>query len=86
MGGKSMSRMMRLRSMREPGPGHLWMAVCQHCGHMGAIPVRQLIRRYGELYPIDTVMMTLKCDECGKSRAEPPLCRLCDPGCGRQRG
>lgn len=77
---------MRLRSLRQPGPGFLWLAVCEECSHAGGLPVRQLIKRFGELFPVEQAMFKLRCDECGSSKVAHRLARLCDRGCPRQRG
>ena len=76
----------RLRNLREAPRGNVWMAQCR-CGHLAPLPVASLIKRYGELFPIDQAMFHVKCSACGKSgTAERKLLRLCEPGCGRHRG
>jgi len=53
---------------------------------MAGLPVRQLIRRYGDLYPVEDALISLRCDDCGSRGVTARLARLCDPGCPRQRG
>jgi hypothetical protein len=53
---------------------------------MAGLPVRQLLKRFGELFPVEHAMFKLKCDECGSTKVAPRLARLCDPGCQRRRG
>ena len=76
----------RLRNLRDTPPGNVWMGKCK-CGHLAPLPVAALIRRYGELFPIEQAMFHVKCSACGKSgTSETKLLRLCEPGCGRHRG
>ena len=86
MGDPNLDRVLRLRSLREPGRGYVWLAVCDKCGHASGLPVRLLLRRFGELYPVEHAMFPMRCAECGGQRVSARLARLCDPGCGRQRG
>ena len=86
MGSRNSDRIPRLGSLTRTGPGWLWLAVCRECGHRGALPVAQLIRRWGELLPIESAMQHLKCSECGRGSVEARNVRLCEPGCPRQRG
>ena len=86
MGGHSPDRTPRLRSLKNPGPGYVWLASCDGCGHMSGLPVRQLIARFGELHTVDAALFSLRCDECKGTKVSARLARLCDPGCGRQRG
>ena len=86
MGGPNPDRMMRLRSLKTPGRGYVWLAVCDKCGHASGLPVSLLLRRFGELYPVEHAMFPMRCSECGGERVSARLARLCDPGCGRQRG
>ena len=86
MGVRSTERSFRLKSLRNPGRGYVWLATCDACGHAAGLPVRQLIARFGELYPLDSALWSLRCDECKSSKVSARLARLCDPGCGRQRG
>lgn len=76
----------RLRNLRTVPSGNVWMAKCG-CGHLAPLPVASLIKRYGELLPIEAALFHLTCSACGRSgAAEVKLIRLCDPGCGRYRG
>lgn len=86
MGGRSPERTPRLRTLRSPGRGYVWLASCDECGHAAGLPVRQLIARFGELYPIEAALWSMRCDECKGRKVSARLARLCDPGCGRQRG
>ena len=61
------------------------MTACKW-GHLAPLPVLSLIKRYGELLPIETAMLHVKCSACGKTgTAEAKLLRLYDPGSGRHR-
>ncbi len=76
----------RLRSLKETPRGNVWMALCK-CGHLAPLPVASLIKRFGELLPIETALSCLTCSACGKlGTVEAKLLRLCEPGCGRHRG
>ena len=79
-------RQRRLHSMLDPGRGYVWLAVCDACGHASGLPVRQLLNRYGDLCPVNQAMGHFRCAECQGQRVSAKLARLCDPGCGRQRG
>jgi hypothetical protein len=81
MGAPNPDRMMRLRSLRTPGQGFVWLAVCEACGHTAGLPVRQLLARYGELFPVETAMRRMRCGECDGARVVHRLARLCEPGC-----
>lgn len=45
-----------------------------------------MIRRYGELVPVEDVLQRLRCEECRASEVEMTLARLCEPGCRHWRG
>ena len=76
----------RLRNLQDAPRGNVWMAKCR-CGHLAPLPVAALIKRYGELLPIEQAMFHAKCSACGKSgTAEAKLLLLCELGCGRHRG
>lgn len=78
---------MRLRSLRNAAPGWLWIACCGACGHMAGLPVRQLLDRFGELYPVDAALTKLRCTACDQGgQVTTRLARLCDPGCRHWRG
>ena len=88
MGGRvEPSRVYRLRNMRDlAAPGWIQVGFCP-CGHMAPIPIDRLIRRYGELMPVEQAMMRLRCAKCGEiGTVRPRTMRLCEPGCPRQRG
>ena len=79
-------RYSRLRNLQDAPRGNVWMAKCR-CGHLAPLPVAVLIKRFGELFPIEQAMFHVKCSSCSKSgMAEAKLLRLCEPGCGRHRG
>lgn len=69
-------------------PGYIAMAVCSKCGRMAPLPIDELIRRYGELYPVEMALVKVRCTGCQNwgRNIEPKWLRLCDPGCPRQRG
>jgi hypothetical protein len=73
-------------ALRDPGRGYVWLAMCDKCGHASGLPVRLLLARYGELCPVEQAMFHFRCAERGEQRVSAKLARLCDPGCGRQRG
>ena len=78
---------LRIRHLRQNARGSVWLAVCSACGHMGALPVGLLVARYGELEPVETALLKMRCDECRVvGRVTSKLVKLCEPGCGRQRG
>lgn len=78
---------LRMRHLRQGGPGQVWLAVCSACGHMGALPVGLMLARYGELEPVETALRKLRCDQCREvGKVSHRLARLCEPGCHRQRG
>lgn len=79
-------RVQRLRTLRHKVAGHVWLAACGACGHLGALPTALLIRRFGELEPVESAMLGLRCDECGATgRVTPSLTRFCHQGCGFMR-
>jgi hypothetical protein len=85
MDGRNPNRMMRPRSQRTPGRGFVWLAVCEGCGHMAGLPVRQLLARFGELSPVEAAMLRMRCGKCEGGRFFHRLARLCDPGCRQWR-
>lgn len=81
-------RIFRLRHLSsKPVNGWIRLAVCGSCGHQAPVPVDRLVRRYGDLLPVDEALMRLRCARCGKL-GEVTLrhVRLCEPGCPKQRG
>lgn len=86
MTGPCTVRQRRLRSLREVAPGRLWVALCRGCGHRGALPVAQLLARWGDLLPVDAALARMRCSAYGRYEVKARLLRLCDPGCPRQRG
>lgn len=86
MGARNSDRVQRLSHLRTPVLGFFWMARCEVCRHLGALPVEQLIRAYGESAPTEGALLRLKCAACGERKVSAALMRLCDPGCSRQRG
>ncbi len=61
------------------------MVVCLGCGHSAPLPVRELIRRYGEACLVELALMHLRCEECQQSKVEVRLVPLCEPGCRKWR-
>jgi hypothetical protein len=86
MGGRNPNNFIRLRSLLHHVPGTVWLAVCDDCGHAAGLPVRQLLARNGELYPVERAMVRTRSGECGGASVTPRLARLCRPGCRWQRG
>lgn len=86
MGGKDPNRQPRLRSLRDTAPGWIRLARCQACRHQGLLPVDALIRKWGDLHPIEFALLSLRCTECGARDVRHTMVRLCEPGCPRQRG
>ena len=79
-------RLRRLRNLTSVPPGNVWMAKCR-CGHLAPLPVASLIKKHGELFPLDRALSRVRCTLCGHiGTAEAKLLRLCEPGCGRHRG
>jgi hypothetical protein len=76
---------MRLRAWRETMPGHVRLVVCAACGHTAPLPIHELIRRFGELYPIDSALPHLCCSKCQAAKIRIKLARLCDPACRHWR-
>ncbi len=87
MGRTNPDRVHRLRHLRQPpGPGYIRVARCSDCRHMGPLPVEQLIRRFGELIPVEMAMVHLRCTACGGRKVQHQMVRLCEPSCPKQRG
>jgi hypothetical protein len=57
---------------------------CRQCQHTAPLPLplplRDLIRRYGELVRVEAVVPHLRCEDSGAVKAELTLARLCEPG------
>ncbi len=79
----------RLRNLQDIPRGNVWMAKCR-CGHLAPLPVASLIKRYGELFPIEQAMFHVKCSACGKSGTaeaqpwKPPVSLTWECGAGRE--
>lgn len=86
MGGKDPNRQPRVGSLLRPAPGWIRLAECVHCDHTGPLPVRQLVRKHGELCLLEFALVSIRCTECRKYGATMKMVRLCDPGCPKQRG
>ena len=80
-GSRYPDRIPSLRFLCRTAHGFVRTAICLNCRHMAPLPIRNLVRRFGELYPIDEALMTLRCEECGQSKVEARLIPLCEPGC-----
>jgi hypothetical protein len=65
--------------------GFVRMAVCRKCHHMAPLPVRELVRRFGQQYPVDLAMKRLRCESCRERDVEAQMIPLCEPGCRRRR-
>ena len=85
MGSRSSDRIHRLISLRQTPPGCVRMAVCRKCGHMAPLPVRELLRHFGDLEPVDMALLRLCCEECGERKVEAKVMPLCAPGCRNWR-
>jgi hypothetical protein len=46
------------------------MAVCLTCRHMAPLPVRDLVRRYGDLCPVEMALLHLRCEERQQSKVQ----------------
>ena len=75
-----------LRDWTRIPRGYVQTARCRDCGHLAALPVALLLRRFGALAPIEQVSRRITCSACQGRRADIRMMRLCDPGCARQRG
>ncbi len=85
MGSRSPDRTLRLITLKQTPRGFVRMAVCVNCQHMAPLPVRDLVRRYGDLFPAELALLRLRCEECQHSKVEAKLIPLCEPGCRRWR-
>jgi hypothetical protein len=54
------------------------MAVCLNCQHVAPLPVRDLVRRCGELCPVEMALIHLRCEECQGSKVETRLVPFCE--------
>jgi hypothetical protein len=52
---------------------------------MAPLPVRELVRRFGQQYSVDLAMKRLRCESCRERDVEAQLILLCEPGCRRRR-
>jgi len=85
MSGRLPDRALRLSNLRRTPRGFVRMAACLGCGHMAPLPLRDLIRRYGESCLMELAAMHLRCEECMRSKVEVRLVPLCEPGCHKFR-
>jgi hypothetical protein len=81
MGARNPDRVPRLASLPRSTPGFIRMVTCRHCGHAAPLPVRALIGRFGERFPVQEVRTALRFEQCKGAQVEMKLARLCDPGC-----
>jgi len=86
MGNRNPDRIPRLHALRSVPPGFVHMVRCRRCQHMAPLPLRELIRRHGELIAVEAALLCLRCEKCQAAAAELLLARLCDPGCRNWRG
>ena len=85
---RSLDRQPHLRIWAADRPGYIVMGVCTKCRRVAPFPIDALIKRFGEIYPVEQALMKLHCAGCqtwGRD-IEPRWFRLCDLGCPRQRG
>ena len=69
------------------GPGTRCCRAASPLRHTAGMPVRQPLDRFGELYPVDAVIMKLRCTACGQEgQVTTRLARLRDSGCRHWRG
>ena len=85
MVARSPARIPRLQSWRVTPTGYVRVATCKKCGHMAALPIEQLIKRWGAAMEIEAALNTLLCSACGERAVTAKLLMLCEPGCRRQR-
>lgn len=76
----------RLRDWGVAIHGMLRAARCRSCGHVAALPVAQLLRRFDGRTPIADLQARMVCSACGGRSVDVRTIRLCEPGCPRQRG
>ena len=72
--------------MRCDTPGWVALAVCRKCGHRNALPYDRIVKRFGEAFDAEMAMVFVRCSRCGATCPEAQRAKLCEPGCGRQRG
>ena len=85
MGSRAFDRIQRLSSLQRTPRGFVRMAACLACGHLAPLPVRDLVRRYGEMCPVEMALLHLRCEDCSQSKVEARLIPLCEPGCRKWR-
>jgi hypothetical protein len=76
----------RLWSLEKALPGYLHMLRCTACGHLGAMPIDVMLKRFGAQMPLATVLPRLRCAKCDGRAVEAVVMMLCEPGCHRHRG
>lgn len=84
--GKLIDPTRRLGSLTGDRHGHVLMARCRQCNHMGAFPLAVALQKFGVQLPLGTLQQRLKCDSCQQKAVEVIEMALCEPGCHRQRG
>lgn len=84
--GSPHDRIPRLRDWTRMPSGYVQTARCRGCGHLAALPVALLLRRFGELTPIERISHRITCSACQGRAIDIKMMRLCDPNCSRQRG
>ena len=84
--GSPRDRILRLCDLTRAPNGYVQTVRCRTCGHLAALPVAALLKRFGELTPIDRIRDRIPCSVCQGHAIEIRMMRLCDPGCPRQRG
>ena len=87
MGGPNQDRMITLASLRIVARGYVRVGVCGGCSNIAALPIGLLAQKLGEDHPAEFAMRAVRCSVCGeKGKVKHKLMRLCEPGCGKQRG
>ena len=77
----------RVSAWRSEAPGWLWVVVCSTCGHRGPLPLKLILRRFGELCAQESALMSLRCMGCGElGRCQAGHVRLCDTSCPKGHG
>ena len=86
MGGKDPNRQPQLAGLKMTPVGWIRMARCNHCSHLGPIPVDRLIKKHGPNMLVEFALVDVRCTVCRGAGARAVMLRLCDPDCPRQRG
>ena len=74
-----------LASLKDPIPGFIYALRCTRCRHYAGFPTAVLLKKFGNLTPLKTVLPKVKCGKCEVGPVEAIALRLCEPGCAKQR-